>query len=324
MTFTQIVNSRSEIGAGKRGASLGVSALKHTAINQNKSYFNDRESIDIIDANHILFQKSTSDYKYARHINHIIEVYKDFCLKLDDIYRAGNLPIVLAGDHSSAGGTIAGIKRAFPKKRLGVIWVDAHADLHSPYTSPSGNVHGMPLAASLGIDNKEHQINNVSEKTLKEWEILKNIANISPKIMPEDVVIIGIRDTEYEEDQIINQLGINTLKVSEVKDKGIQIAAKETLEYLESCDIIYVSFDVDSMDCNLVSRGTGTPVPNGFDELEITALLAELCRSPKLCCFEIAEINPLLDDKNNLMVETGLRILETVINTIDAKFKHEQ
>jgi arginase len=250
----------------------------------------------------------------------MVRLYDDFCLKFEDVYKSGKLPIVIAGDHSSAGGTISGIKKTYPQKKLGVIWIDAHADLHSPYTSPTGNIHGMPLALSLGIDNVECQKNELSSKTIESWNTLKNNANISPKISTNDIVIIGVRDTEKEEDYLIKKHNIKTIKVEEVRNNGALKSSKIALKHLENCDIIYISFDVDSMDCDLVSYGTGTPVPNGFSESEVTDLIVELCKSPKLCCFEITEINPLLDEKTNTMSETGLRILEKVTHTIESKF----
>ena len=319
MTNTVIVNSKSEIGAGTNGASLGVDALKFTAKNQNNNFFSDRLSIDIINENHKIYNNRL-EYSISNRLDSMNRLYDDFCLKFEDIYKSGNLPIVIAGDHSSAGGTISGIKKTYPQKRLGVIWIDAHADLHSPYTSPTGNIHGMPLALSLGIDNIEYQKNELSSQTIESWNTLKNNANISPKISTNDIVIIGVRDIEKEEDYLIKKHNIKTIKVEEVRNNGALKSSKMALEHLENCDIIYISFDVDSMDCDLVSYGTGTPVPNGFSELEVTDLIVELCKSPKLCCFEITEINPLLDEKTNTMVETGLRILEKVTHTIESKF----
>jgi arginase len=320
MSNTIIINSKSEIGAGTNGASLGVDALKYTAINQKNHFFANRSSIDIINENHLIFDQNSQKYNSSKRLKSMARLYEDFCLKLEDVYKTGNFPIVLAGDHSSAGGTIAGIKNAYPHKRLGVIWVDAHADLHSPYTSPTGNIHGMPLAVSLGIDNIESKRNEITDETVESWNVLKNNANICPKII-DDIVIIGVRDTEKEEKYLIDKHNIKTIKVDQVRANGVVQSANDALDHLEYCDIIYVSFDVDSMDCDLISHGTGTPVINGFSEKETTELLLELCKSPKLCCFEITEINPLLDEKTNTMVETGLRILEKITHTIESKFQ---
>lgn len=320
MSEVRIVNSESEIGAGTRGASLGVDAIKIASIRQGSEYFIDRPFVDIINHNSLIWESRKVQDANAHNIDGLIELYEDFCLKLKDIYREGDFPIVLAGDHSSAAGTIAGIKASFPEKRLGVIWVDAHADLHSPYTSPTGNVHGMPLAVCINEDNLDCKKNNVSEHTQGKWEKLKSVAGIIPKIKTEDLVFIGVRDTEKEEDYLISKHNIKHTKVEELKQKGAKTIASETLDYLDACDIIYISFDVDSMDCDLISHGTGTPVKNGFSEGEVTELLIGLAKSPKLCCFEVTEINPTLDEKTNTMADTAFRVLDKVTNVIEAKF----
>jgi arginase len=222
--------------------------------------------------------------------------------------------LVLAGDHSSAGGTIAGIKMAKPKSRLGVIWIDAHADIHSPYTTPSGNMHGMPLAISLAEDNLDCQVHHPDEATLKVWNELKNIGKICPKVLPEDIVYIALRDIEKEEDYILKKLGTKIIPVSEVRKKGVEHVVRQTLLTLKQCDDIYVSFDVDSLDSS-ISRGTGTPVPNGLKEREAEDLLASLMQNHKICCFEITEVNPTLD-KENLMAEIAFNVLQRSVNIL--------
>ena len=321
MSDIRIINSESEIGAGTRGASLGVGAIKIASIRQKSEYFIDRPFVDIINHNSLIWESRKKEDANAHNIDGLIELYEDFCLKLKDVYKVGDFPVVLAGDHSSAAGTISGIKASFPDKRLGVIWVDAHADLHSPYTTPTGNVHGMPLAVCLDEDNLDNKKNDVSDHTKVKWEKLKSIAGITPKINAEDLVFIGVRDTEEQEDYLIKKHNIRDIKVANLKVKGAITIAKETLTYLDACDIIYISFDVDSMDCDLVSHGTGTPVPNGFSEAEVTELLTELAKSPKLCCFEVTEINPTLDEKTNTMADTAFRVLDKVTDVIEAKFK---
>ncbi len=321
MSEVRIVNSKSEIGAGTRGASLGISAIKIASVRQGSDYFVDRPFVDIINHNHLIWESRKVEDANAHNIDGLIELYEDFCLKFKDIYREGDFPIVLAGDHSSAAGTISGIRASYPEKRLGVIWVDAHADLHSPYTSPTGNVHGMPLAVCLNEDNLDNKKNDISGHSKTKWEKLKSIANIVPKIKTEDLVFIGLRDTEEQEDYLITKHSIKQVKVSELRDKGASMIAKKTLDQLDACDIIYISFDVDSMDCDLVSHGTGTPVNNGFSEAEVTELLVGLAKSPKLCCFEVTEINPTLDEKTNTMADTAFRVLSQVTDVIEAKFE---
>jgi arginase len=228
--------------------------------------------------------------------------------------KSGLFPIVLAGDHSTGGATISGIKMANPKRKLGVIWIDAHADLHTPYTTPSGNMHGMPLAIALNEDNKACKVHEVDDKTVDYWEKLKNIGKISPKINPEDIVFIALRDFEKEEETLIKKHNIKVIPVAEVRRKGVEQVVRQTLLNLNHCDDIYISFDVDSLDSG-ISRGTGTPVPNGLREKEAEDLLASLMQNHKICCFEITEVNPTLD-KENLMAEIAFNILQRCVNIL--------
>lgn len=321
MKRIRIVNSESEIGAGTRGASLGVSAIKVASITEGSKYFVERPFENIVHNNHLIWKDRKVEDRYANNIDGLIELYEDFCKKLNKVYSNEEFPIILAGDHSSAAGTISGIRSSFPDKRLGVVWVDAHADLHSPYTSPTGNVHGMPLAVCLNEDNLDKKKNDVSDHSKAKWEKLKSIDNIVPKIHKEDLVFIAVRDTEDEEDYLIAKKGIRNISVGELKLKGAEQIAEETLAYLDHCDLLYISFDVDSMDCNLISHGTGTPVPNGLDEQEATTLLTELAKSEKLCCFEVTEINPTLDEKTNTMAETAFRVLDKVTDVIESNIE---
>jgi arginase len=228
--------------------------------------------------------------------------------------KSGLFPVVLAGDHSTAGGTIAGIKMAKPKSRLGVIWIDAHADMHTPFTSPSGNMHGMPLATALGMDNTESQIHKPDAQTLDYWNKLKSLGKIQPKILPEDLVFIALRDYEKEEEYLLRKNNIKVISVAELRRKGVEQIVRQTMLHLAACDDIYVSFDVDSLDAG-ISRGTGTPVSNGLREREAEDLLAALAQYHKICCFEVAEVNPTLD-KENMMAEIAFTILQRTVNLL--------
>ncbi|WP_407267416.1 arginase [Tenacibaculum maritimum] len=231
--------------------------------------------------------------------------------------QEGRFPVVISGDHSSALGTISGVKSAYPTKRVGVIWIDAHGDLHSPYTSPSGNIHGMPLAAAISDDNLDCQVNHeVSRETSELWERMKNIGIQGQKVKPEDIVFFGVRDTEEPEDKQIEKYGIKNYMVAEVRYRGLKTCVNEALDKLSDCDILYISFDVDAMDCDMISYGTGTPVPKGFDQEEITEIIKNLLESEKVVCVEFVEVNPLLDLKGNKMAETAFDILEEVTEKI--------
>lgn len=309
----------SEIAAGTRGASLGIEALKVASLNKNSNLFRNRRIESIENRNDLLFKENTTPT--AIHIEGVVDVFESTSNKIKAVLETENFPVLLSADHASAGGTIAGIKAAFPNKRLGVIWIDAHGDLHSPYTSPTGNIHGMPLATALAEDNLDCQIKDIGPKSQECWEKLKNCQGISPKVLSEDIVFYGVRDTERPEDEIIKRENIKNFTVEECRAIGVSEAAQEGLNRLSECDIIYVSFDVDSMDCDLVSYGTGTPVKNGFTPSEINEIMDVVLRSSKLVTFEMVEINPCLDNKQNKMAETAFDILEHSYKIIQSNLK---
>lgn len=311
----RILEVPSELGAGTRGASLGIGAMKVAALISGNNYFSKYKSTIVPNENELLFESSPT--MYANYIDGIVKVYNYVShFVSEEVTFNKRFPIILAGDHSTAGATITGIKKSNPDKRLGVIWIDAHADLHTPYTTPSGNLHGMPLAICLGIDNLEHQRNEIPEAIEDHWYKLKHMGEVYPKIEPNDLVFIALRDTEKEEDFLTQRMGIRNFSVEEVNEKGTDQIVKDVLDYLDNCDLIYISFDVDSMDCDLVSKGTGTPVKNGLSEQQATDIVCGLVQEPKTCCLEVTEVNPTLDDKCNTMAETAFRILDRATNIV--------
>ena len=309
----KLIKNRSDIGAGTRGSDLGVDAIEIAAINQGSDYFNQFHFEDIKTHNESIYDKDRSTV--AKRIEHVVEQ----CIRLNNSIQKNlkdYFPIVLSGDHSSALGTISGIKSAFPEQNVGVIWIDAHADLHSPYTSPSGNIHGMPLAAALANDNLASKTNAVDPDTQKYWEEMKRIGYKGPKIQPENLVYFGVRDTEEAEDQQMERLSIRNYKVDEVRYRGLETCVSEALVKLSHCEVLYISFDVDSMDCDLISYGTGTPVAKGFDQYEVIAIIDQIIKTKKVVCIEVVEVNPLLDTKGNKMAETAFQVLEAVTSTL--------
>jgi arginase len=312
MRNIKILEVRSEIGAGTRGASLGVDAIKIAALDFMSNLFVNFPSEVIETENRLLYEPVASPY--AKRIQGVHAMYDKVSKAVCETVKSGLFPLVLAGDHSTAGATIAGLKMAKPKRRLGVVWIDAHADMHSPYTTPSGNMHGMPLAVSLGEDNVENQLHNPDATTVEFWNKLKNMGKIEPKILPEDIVFIALRDFEKEEEAIIKKGNIKVIPVAEVRRKGVENVVRQTFLHLSNCDDIYVSFDVDSLDSS-ISRGTGTPVSNGLREREAEDLVASFMQHHKICCFEIAEVNPTLD-KENLMAEIAFNILQRSVNLL--------
>jgi arginase len=316
MEKIKLLEMKSEIAAGTRGSSMGIDALKIASLNKKSNYFSKYPLQKIADRNDLLWADNPTPFGIR--IEGLVEVYQNVCDSVSKTLSDNLFPVVLSADHGSAGGSIAGIKKAYPNKTLGVIWIDAHGDLHSPYTSPTGNMHGMPLATALGMDNEECKINTIKEVTLKKWDELKSIGGMSPKIKPENLVFFGVRDTEAPEDFLIKKHNIKNYTVAESREKGIENAVKEALRKLDNCDIIYISFDVDSMDPDVVSYGTGTPVKDGYRPDEIKTMIRAILESKKVVAFEMVEINPTLDNKCNVMAETAFDILEETTRAIEA------
>lgn len=316
MRNIKLVEVRSEIAAGTRGASLGIDALKIASLDKKSNFFTKFDPINVPDANEFLWRGNM--HPYAKYIDGVYEVLERVSSTIKSLRLEKKFPIVLAGDHSTAAGTIMGIKAAHPEKRLGVIWIDAHADLHTPYTTPSGNMHGMPLAMCLKEDNLPSSINEPMTETIYYWEKIKKIGGDFPKIDPKDIVFITVRDTEQPENNLIDKHKIRNFTTEEVREKGVITIARETLEVLKDCEQIYISFDVDSLDSS-ISLGTGTPVANGLTVAEAVQLNTELIKDKRVCCWEIVEVNPTLDTEN-LMAENAFEVLESTTRSLVDNF----
>jgi arginase len=307
---TQILGVTSELGAGTRGSSLGLDALQIASLTKDRNFFRRNAEHRLKTVNNHLYKKV--EEPYAKRLSGIAEMYGRIESEVSQNLLHGHFPVIIAGDHSSAGGTIAGIKKAYPNKRLGVIWVDAHADLHSPYTSPSGNVHGMPLATAIHEDNLECKNNQPEDETIWHWNVMKGS---NQRVKPEDIFFIGVRSTEEPEQALMERHQIPNIQVEEMRKIGAEATAQRALAHLKDCDLLYLSFDVDSMDPS-VSEGTGTPVPGGFEVDEVREILLNLVSDQRLCCFEMVEINPLLDLKGNSMAEAAFSIFKPVFEKI--------
>lgn len=300
----RLIEAASEIGAGTRGTSMGMAALRVAAWKLGSELFGHAEESILRDENDVLYEDDTSPN--AHHIDGLIRFESDLAFEVYKFQRHGVFPIIVGGDHSIAIGSVSGTKMAFPKERLGVVWIDAHADLHSPWTTPSGNVHGMPLALLMHIEKRGR--NRPQVYTMAQWDRLRKIGINGPKLQPRDLVFIALRDYEPEEEAIIQEHGIKVITVAQVREKGAQWAVQETLAHLGQCQRLHISFDVDSLDPS-ISMGTGTPVPNGLWADEASTLLQGLCRDDRTVALDVVEINPALGDKND-MAEAALQILE--------------
>ncbi len=309
----RLIEAASELGAGTRGTSMGMAALRVAAWKLGSELFGHAEESILRDENDVLYEDDTSPN--AHHIDGLIRFESDLAYEVYKYLRNSVFPIVVGGDHSIAIGSVSGTKMAFPNDRLGVIWIDAHADLHSPWTTPSGNVHGMPLALLMHIEKRGK--NRPFAFTMDTWDRLRKIGVNGPKLLPSDLVFIALRDYEPEEEAILKEFGVKIITVDQLREKGAEAVVAETLAHLSVCERIHVSFDVDSLDPS-VSVGTGTPVPHGLFPDEASALLQGFCREPKTATLDVVEINPALDT-GNAMAEATLKILEPLFPILRAR-----
>lgn len=311
-----IIND-SEISAGTRGASLGPGAMRVADDNTDNFLFS-RYPISYVETMNHLLDKPTP-YNYGKRADGLAQVYQNVADVVCKQRSANDFTFVVAADHGSAGGTIAGLKMANPNNRIGILWIDAHADMHTPFTTPSGNMHGMPVATALNEDNLESQQNQPNDEVIGYWNTMKNIGGIAPKIKYEDVGCIAFRDLEQPEIELMERHQIKNISVDELRKIGIPNVLERLEKKYANCDEIYVSFDVDSMDPDVVSHGTGTPVEHGITPQEAKELLHYYAQHKKVKCIEFVEVNPCLDEKTNRMAETAYDLMKEVIETVEKK-----
>lgn len=304
MKNVKIITIESDFGAGTKGAKLGPQAmLKHLP----HQIFPNSEitQVKIED-----FKEEEKDvYAKAHHINSILNIQKNAIDCIQKNHKDGYISFIASGDHSNGLAAISAYKDLYPSNDLGVIWIDAHADLHTPYTSPSGNIHGMPLGAALGLEKNASNKIEIDRETQIKWKQLIQLGKnkISPKISPNNLVFIDIRDLEPEEVNIIQEHKILHFTPDDRKNLSIQSIISKSITHLSHCQHIYISFDVDSLDPHF-SAGTGTPVHGGLSVDEAKELIHAFWNLPNVFAFEITEINPLLD-RLNPMEEVAAKII---------------
>lgn len=230
--------------------------------------------------------------KNMKNTKAVVKANEKLAAKVSDMVKKGRFPLVLGGDHSIAIGTLAGIAKHY--KNLGVIWYDAHADMNTPETSPSGNIHGMPLAASMGLGPA----------------CLTQIGGYSHKVRPENIVLIGVRDIDPGEQELISNARIKAYSADDVNRLGIDRVMQAALDYLaERCDGIHLSFDLDGIDPAEIP-GVGTPVSVGISYADSLQAVELLFNSQKITSAEFVEVNPLLD-KGGISAQRTVNLIST-------------
>jgi len=307
----KLIEVYADIAGQRKGAALGLQALRKSSSQTNSDYY---EKFVTEEIGQHSAQEDEEQFDNAKHIDKVFPVISQLAQKVKALRDDNLFPIILAGDHSSCAGTMLGLKMAHPDDEIGVVYIDAHADIHTPYTSGSGNMHGMPLAIACAIDNKECAINEPTKKEKKYWNKLKYLVSDEPAIKPENIVFCALRDFQKEEEALINKHKIPVYTVEEITYKGVQTVVEVIFKKLSYCKHIYISFDVDSVD-PLYVPGTGTPVTNGLSYEQAMQLNLELIKNEKVCCWEMAEINPLYNN-NEDDSKRVFEILERVTNNL--------
>lgn len=296
-----IIACPSEIAAGKLGNAQGVVELINL--------FNEQKIYPFAKYVFTPIQNKLNEGKTFFNAKHIEQVYHNLVATYHTVnseMREGRFCVNVLGDHSNAIATFSCFADIYGVENSGLIWVDAHADMHSPYTTPSGNMHGMPLAALMATDNIENVKNAVEVELKAWWDRFKNIGQLGshPKLLPRNLAIIGLRDFESQEEALFNKLNVKYFAPDTIKEIGIEAVMKQAKEYLNHCNSLMCSFDVDSIDSSLV-KGTGTPVVNGLTLEQARFVFDFVFVNPEFKSLDITEFNPTLDSSN----QTAERVL---------------
>ena len=280
-----------DLGAGRRGVDMGPSAIRLAGLEPSL----ERLGYSVQDLGNI--DVPVAEALQNKNGLHYADPILETCTAVYEALRemSGVFPIALGGDHSVSMGTVAGVAQ---EERTGVLWIDAHADLNTPATSPSGNVHGMPLAHLLGYGDG---------RFLELW-------GGGAVLRPEDIVFIGLRSLDPAERKLIREQGIKAYTMKEIDGRGIAEVAAEALDYLQT-DKLHVSFDADVLEPSL-APGVGTPVPGGLTYREAHLLMELLADAGSVTSLDLVEVNPILDVKNEtgrIMVEMASSLLGQAI-----------
>ena len=299
----QILTSNWEYGAGKKGTSEGPQALLKSLGSKGAEKILQLPRIEVEQT--VEYEDvETIHYPKLKRAKPLIEHQERFANSIEKSRDSFPFQLLLTGDHSNAIGGLAGFCRKGDSNKKGIIWIDAHLDLHSPYTTPSGNIHGMSVNTALDIDNKKSQVSEVDPDCEELWNIIKSLKQ-NHSIPPRNIVFIGIRSFEDPELNLVQNEDIKVIYAEEIHQKGIEWALQECTDYLkEVTDEWYVSFDVDSMDPT-VSKGTGTPVKGGLSKKQAFTSLDYFSQHDKTRVLEITEINPSLDTEKPMANEVA-------------------
>ncbi len=296
----RIIGVPMDLGASRRGVDMGPSALRvaglQARIKQLGHQVEDIGNISVKQAEEMSYGE-----KRAKDLSEIADACKDLGAMVEKSLEESMLPVVLGGDHSIAAGTLSGVAAHFKKKekKIGLIWLDAHGDINTPESSPSGNVHGMPLAAAMGYGATE----------------LVELQGFKPKVEPQNISLVGIRDLDSQEKKLAKKSGVHVFTMRDIDERGMREVMSDALKYaMDDTDGISVSLDMDFVDPS-DAPGVGTPVRGGVTYREAHLAMEMLADTEAMVSLEIVEINPVIDEHNR----TALLGVELVLSGLGKK-----
>jgi len=276
-----------DLGAGRRGVDMGPSAVRVANLNARLSEI----GFEVDDLGNVPVAQPESypeGQPQARYLPQITQTCTDLAKLVEKQMAAGKCPLVLGGDHSLAVGTVSGVSKHLRQRdeKLGMIWIDAHTDMNTPATSPSGNVHGMPLACCIGLGPQE----------------LTDIFGYSPKVAPEHVALVGIRSVDERERDNVQRSGVHAFTMRDIDERGMRSVIEESIRIAGAGTAgFHVSLDMDAVDPR-EAPGVGTPVRGGITYREAHLAMEILCDSRRMTSMEVVEVNPVIDEVNRTAV----------------------
>jgi arginase len=296
----RIIGVPMDLGASRRGVDMGPSALRVAGLQARIKQL----GLQVEDIGNIsVKQPEEMSYgeKRAKYLAEIADACKDLAVMVEKSLEESMLPVVLGGDHSIAAGTLSGVAAHFKKKekKIGLVWLDAHGDINTPESSPSGNVHGMPLAAAMGYGATE----------------LVELQGFKPKVEPQNISLVGIRDLDSQEKKLAKKSGVHVFTMRDIDERGMREVMSDALKYaMDDTDGISVSLDMDFVDPS-DAPGVGTPVRGGVTYREAHLAMEMLADTEAMLSLEVVEINPVIDEHNR----TALLGVELVLSGLGKK-----
>jgi arginase len=292
----RVIGVPMDLGAGRRGVDIGASAIRYAGLNDQLR----RLDYQVHDTGNIYVPQPESQPvgdSRLKYLEPIVKVAEELAEVVTTTFTANEFPLVLGGDHSIALGSITGLTRVH--KEVGILWIDAHGDFNTEETTPSGNIHGMALAALAGLGNNH----------------LTEIGGWSPKLNTQSIVIVGARDLDHDEQHLLRTHNIHVFTMSDIDQRGISDVMQQALALAgQANDGIHVSLDMDALDPTY-APGVGTPVRGGLTYREAHLAMELIADSGRLLAMDVVEVNPILDREN----ATALLAVELVTSALGKK-----